>query len=143
MSHRSFYFDRYSEFGGACACRVRRSEAVAGAAAARPGGGAAGSAARSTSPRRPSFDMASVDRGGKIFAANARPAMAQTRAAARHAKTDVRSACVPISWRWIIPDANCPDSWRSAVPRRSCRLSRFPHDDGVDLATWLHYQVSW
>lgn len=113
--------------------------------AGRGGGGAAaptGAAARPidiTATR--SFDMASVERGGKIFAAQCATCHGANARGGKTAKTDVdllRSELVVMDHS----GRELPAFLALGRPEKNMPKFDLPHDDGVDLATWLHYQVS-
>ena len=87
-----------------------------------------------------SFDMASVERGGKIFAAqcaschgdNARGGKGKTGADL------MRSDIVLLDHG----GRELPEFLKFGRPEKGMPKFDLSHDDGVDLATWLHYQVT-
>lgn len=87
-----------------------------------------------------SFDKAAVERGGKIFDAkcaschgdNARGGGGKTGADL------VRSEIVQLDHG----GHDLPEFLKTGRPDKGMPKFDFPHDEGVDLSTWLHYQVS-
>lgn len=111
---------------------------------ARGGGGApaASGAARPidiTASR--SFDMASVVRGGKIFAAQCASCHGENARGGKTTRTDVdlmRSEIVVMDHA----GRELPEFLKTGRPEKQMPAFALSHDDGVDLSTWLHYQVS-
>jgi cytochrome c oxidase cbb3-type subunit 3 len=124
--------------------------ALAMPAHAQRGGGrgaGGGGAATAAAPRpvditaKNSFDMASVERGGKIFAAQCASCHGANARGGASTKTDVdllRSEIV------VMDHSGRELPAFLAVGRPEKQMPKFDlsHDDGIDLATWLHYQVS-
>jgi cytochrome c oxidase cbb3-type subunit III len=116
--------------------------------AQRGGGRGAGGGAAATGAARPvditaktSFDMASVDRGGKIFAAQCASCHGANSRGGTGTKTDVdllRSEIVVMDHS----GRELPGFLAIGRPEKQMPKFELSHDDGVDLATWLHYQVS-
>jgi cytochrome c oxidase cbb3-type subunit III len=109
--------------------------------------GGRGAAAASSSSPRPvditatrSFDQAAVERGGKIFAAqcaschgdNARGGKGKTGADL------IRSDIVLLDHG----GRELPEFLKFGRPEKGMPKFDLSHDQGVDVATWLHYQVS-
>jgi cytochrome c oxidase cbb3-type subunit 3 len=112
----------------------------------RGGGGAA--AAGGTAAARPiditakaSFDMASVERGGKIYAAQCASCHGADARGGKLAKTDsdlMRSELVAMDHS----GRELPGFLALGRPDKGMPKFELAHDDGVDLATWLHYQIT-
>jgi mono/diheme cytochrome c family protein len=88
-----------------------------------------------------SFDMASVDRGGKIFAAQCASCHGANARGGAGTKTDVdllRSEIVVMDHS----GRELPAFLAIGRPEKQMPKFELAHDDGVDVATWLHYQVS-
>jgi mono/diheme cytochrome c family protein len=117
-------------------------------ASAQRGGRGGGAAAAGSAAARPiditaktSFDMASVDRGGKIFAAQCASCHGANARGGATTKTDVdllRSELVVMDHS----GRELPGFLAVGRPEKQMPAFQLSHDDGVDLATWLHYQVS-
>ncbi len=112
-------------------------------------GGRGGAAARGgTSSARPvditaksSFDMASVERGGKIYTAQCASCHGADARGGKLAKTDsdlMRSELVVMDHS----GRELPGFLALGRPDKGMPKFELSHDDGVDLATWLHYQVT-
>src|SRR5580704_7990858 len=124
--------------------------AVAQRGGGRGGGGrgASGAAGGGTASARPvditakgSFDMASVDRGGKIYAAQCASCHGADARGGKLAKTDsdlMRSELVVMDHS----GRELPGFLAVSRPDKNMPAFQFSHDEGVDLATWLHYQVT-
>jgi cytochrome c oxidase cbb3-type subunit 3 len=118
------------------------------AQAQRGGGRGAGDGAAPSAGPRPvditaknSFDMASVERGGKIFAAQCASCHGANARGGASTKTDVdllRSEIVVMDHS----GRELPAFLAIGRPEKQMPKFELSHDDGVDLATWLHYQVS-
>jgi mono/diheme cytochrome c family protein len=118
------------------------------ASAQRGGRGGFAGAAAATGAARPvditasrSFDMASVERGGKIYAAQCASCHGANARGGAATKTDVdllRSEIVVMDHA----GRELPDFLKIGRPEKQMPKFELSHDDGVDLATWLHYQVS-
>ena len=117
------------------------------ASAQRGGRGPAGAGPAPTAPRpgditaSRSFDMASVERGGKIFAAQCASCHGQNARGGKTTKTDVdllRSDLVVMDHG----GRELPEFLKTGRPEKNMPKAELSHDDGVDLAIWLHYQVS-
>lgn len=111
----------------------------------RGGGGAP--AAASTEPRpvdvttTRSFDMASVTRGGKIYADQCASCHGADARGGKLAKTDsdlMRSDLVAMDHS----GRELPGFLALGRPDKGMPAFQLSKEDGVDLATWLHYQVS-
>ncbi len=90
---------------------------------------------------RRSFDMASVGRGGKIFAAQCASCHGPDARGGKGTKTDVdllRSDIVVLDHG----GREMPEFMKIGRPEKNMPKFDFSHDDAVDVATWLHYQVS-
>jgi cytochrome c oxidase cbb3-type subunit 3 len=123
--------------------------AFAPAALAQRGGGrgggaapAAGAAARPIDiTTKASFDMASVDRGGKIYAEKCADCHGADARGGKLAKTDsdlMRSELVAMDHS----GRELPGFLAVGRPDKNMPAFTFSHDEGVDLATWLHYQIT-
>jgi len=123
--------------------------ALAPFATAQRGGRGGGSApAVGSTAARPiditakaSFDMASVDRGGKIYAAQCASCHGADARGGKLAKTDsdlMRSELVVMDHS----GRELPGFLALGRPDKGMPKFELSHDDGVDLATWLHYQVT-
>ena len=85
--------------------------------------------------------MASVTPGGKIFAAQCASCHGENARGGKTSKTDVdllRSEIVVMDHA----GRELPEFLKLGRPEKQMRHSELSHDDGVDLSTWLHYQVS-
>jgi cytochrome c oxidase cbb3-type subunit III len=118
-------------------------------ASAQPGGCAAasGGPAASSSPcpvditAKRSFDMASVERGGKTFAAQCAACHGVNARGGRTTKTDIdllRSEIVAMDHA----GRELPEFLKFGRPEKNMPKFDLSRDAGVDLAAWLHYQVS-
>jgi len=115
---------------------------------AQRGGRGGGGAPAATGAPRPiditasrSFDMASVTRGGKIFAAQCASCHGENARGGKSTKTDVdllRSEIVVMDHG----GRELPEFLKTGRPEKQMPPFELSHDDGVDLSTWLHYQVS-
>jgi len=117
------------------------------ASAQRGGRGGGAPAAASGTPRpvditaKSSFDMASVARGGKIYAAQCASCHGADARGGKLAKTDadlMRSELVVMDHS----GRELPGFLALGRPDKNMPKFDFTHDEGVDLATWLHYQVT-
>ena len=118
------------------------------ASAQRGGGRGGGAAAGGTATPRPiditaksSFDMASVERGGKIYDAQCASCHGADARGGKLAKTDsdlMRSELVVMDHS----GRELPGFLALGRPDKNMPKFELSHDDGVDLATWLHYQVT-
>jgi len=117
------------------------------APAQRGGRGFGGAPAASGAPRpvditaKNSFDMTSVARGGKIFAAQCASCHGENARGGKTTKTDLdllRSEIVVMDHA----GRELPEFLKTGRPDKNMPAFDFSHDDGVDVATWLHYQVS-
>jgi cytochrome c oxidase cbb3-type subunit 3 len=121
--------------------------AFATCAVAQRGGGRGAAAAPAASGPQPvditttrSFDKAAVDRGAKIFAAkcaschgdNGRGGQGKTGADL------VRSSIVQMDHG----GRELPEFLKFGRPDKGMPKFDLSHDEGVDVATWLHYEVS-
>jgi cytochrome c oxidase cbb3-type subunit 3 len=111
----------------------------------RGGGGAApaaGSAARPVDiTAKAAYDMASVDRGGKIYAEKCASCHGADARGGKLAKTDsdlMRSELVVMDHS----GRELPGFLALGRPDKNMPAFQFSPADGVDLATWLHYQVT-
>jgi mono/diheme cytochrome c family protein len=115
---------------------------------AQRGGRGGGAARGGTSAARPiditaksSFDMASVERGGKIYAEKCASCHGADARGGKLAKTDsdlMRSDLVAMDHS----GRELPGFLALGRPDKGMPKFELSHDDGVDLATWLHYQVT-
>src|SRR5580704_6856303 len=124
--------------------------AVAQRGGGRGGGGrgASGAAGGGTATARPvditakgAFDMASVDRGGKIYAEKCADCHGADARGGKLAKTDsdlMRSDLVAMDHS----GRELPGFLAIGRPDKGMPKFELSHDDGVDLATWLHYQIT-
>lgn len=88
-----------------------------------------------------SFDMASVERGGKIYAAQCASCHGADARGGKLAKTDsdlMRSELVVMDHS----GRELPGFLALGRPEKGMPKFELSHEDGVDLATWLHYQVT-
>jgi mono/diheme cytochrome c family protein len=118
------------------------------AQAQRGGGRGAGGGTAATGAPRPvditaktSFDMTSVERGGKTFAAQCASCHGANARGGTGTKTDVdllRSEIVVMDHS----GRELPGFLAIGRPEKQMPKFELSHDDGVDLAAWLHYQVS-
>jgi cytochrome c oxidase cbb3-type subunit 3 len=109
------------------------------------GGGAPGGVAAANRPiditAKSAFDMASVDRGSKIYAAQCASCHGADARGGKLAKTDsdlMRSDLVAMDHS----GRELPGFLALGRPDKGMPKFELSHDDGVDLATWLHYQVT-
>jgi mono/diheme cytochrome c family protein len=109
------------------------------------GGGARGGGGASERPiditAKSAFDMASVERGGKIYAAQCASCHGADARGGKLAKTDsdlMRSDLVAMDHS----GRELPGFLALGRPDKGMPKFELSHDDGVDLATWLHYQVT-
>lgn len=111
------------------------------------GGRGGGAPAASTSPRpidittKAAFDMASVDRGGKIYAEKCASCHGADARGGKLAKTDsdlMRSELVAMDHS----GRELPGFLALGRPDKNMPAFTFSKEDGVDLATWLHYQIT-
>jgi len=110
-----------------------------GRGAGAPGDGASARPIDITA--KSAFDMASVERGGKIYAAQCASCHGADARGGKLAKTDsdlMRSELV------VMDHSGRELAGFLALGRPDKGMPKFElsHDDGVDLATWLHYQVT-
>jgi cytochrome c oxidase cbb3-type subunit 3 len=87
------------------------------------------------------FDMASVDRGGKIYAEKCASCHGADARGGKLAKTDsdlMRSELVAMDHS----GRELPGFLAVGRPDKNMPAFQFSHDEGVDLATWLHYQIT-
>jgi mono/diheme cytochrome c family protein len=85
--------------------------------------------------------MASVERGGKIYAAQCASCHGADARGGKLAKTDsdlMRSDLVAMDHS----GRELPGFLALGRPDKGMPKFELSHDDGVDLATWLHYQVT-
>ena len=116
------------------------------AAFAQRGGRGAGAPASSSSPRAVditatrSFDQAVVERGGKLFAARCASCHGDNaRGGNGKAGADlIRSDIVLLDHG----GRELPEFLKFGRPEKGMPKFDLSHDEGVDVATWLHYQVS-
>lgn len=111
-------------------------------------GGGGGAAQPATAAARPiditakaSFDMASVDRGGKIYAEKCASCHGADARGGKLAKTDsdlMRSELVAMDHS----GRELPGFLAVGRPEKNMPKFDLSHDEGVDLATWLHYQIT-
>ncbi|HVY93137.1 MAG TPA: cytochrome c [Bryobacteraceae bacterium] len=111
----------------------------------RGGGGGAGGRGATARPiditAKSSFDMASVERGGRIYAAQCASCHGADARGGKLAKTDsdlMRSELVVMDHS----GRELPGFLALGRPDKGMPKFELSHDDGVDLATWLHYQVT-
>ena len=109
------------------------------------GGGAAAPAGAAARPiditAKQSFDMASVERGSKTFAEKCASCHGANARGGKTAKTDVdllRSEIVVMDHS----GRELPDFLALGRPEKNMPKFELSHDEGVDLAIYLHYQVS-
>ena len=110
-------------------------------------GGRGAAAPASSSSQRPiditttrSFDQAVVERGGKIFAAKCASCHGDN-ARGGNGKTGadlIRSEIVLLDHG----GRELPEFLKFGRPEKGMPKFDLSHDEGVDVATWLHYQVS-
>jgi mono/diheme cytochrome c family protein len=115
---------------------------------AQRGGRGGGGAAAGTGAARPiditaksSFNMASVERGGKIYAEKCASCHGADARGGKLAKTDVdlmRSELVAMDHS----GRELPGFLAVGRPEKNMPAFQFSKDEGVDLATWLHYQIT-
>jgi cytochrome c oxidase cbb3-type subunit 3 len=137
-------------YRNACIILISLAAFAPWASAQRGGGrgGGGGAAAAGSGAARPiditakaSFDMASVDRGGKIYAAQCASCHGADARGGKLAKTDsdlMRSELVVMDHS----GRELPGFLALGRPDKGMPKFELSHDDGVDLATWLHYQVT-
>jgi mono/diheme cytochrome c family protein len=138
MSYRSFFFTVILVLAASAPLAL----------AQRGGGRGAAGPADAASAARPvditasrSFDMASVDRGGKIYAAKCASCHGENARGGKSTKTDVdllRSDLVLMDHS----GRELPEFLKTGRPEKLMPAFELAHDDGVDLSAWLHYQVS-
>ena len=113
----------------------------------RGGGAAAGGQAAGTAARpidittKAAFDMASVERGGKIYAEKCADCHGADARGGKLAKTDsdlMRSDLVAMDHS----GRELPGFLALGRPDKNMPAFTFSKEDGVDLATWLHYQIT-
>lgn len=115
--------------------------------AQRGGGRGGGGGGASSSPRpvditaKSSFDMAQVDRGGKIYAEKCASCHGADARGGKLAKTEddlMRSE------RVVMDHAgnDLPKYLAVGEPDKNMPAFTFTKEEGVDLATWLHYQIT-
>jgi mono/diheme cytochrome c family protein len=113
---------------------------------AQRGGRGAAAPASSSSPRpiditaTRSFDQATVERGGKLFAAKCASCHSDN-ARGGNGKTGadlIRSDIVLLDHG----GRELPEFLKFGRPEKGMPKFDLSHDEGVDVATWLHYQVS-
>ena len=113
-----------------------------GGAGAGRGGAAAGAADRPIDiTAKTSFDMATVDRGGKVFAAQCASCHGANARGGKTTKTDVdllRSELVVMDHG----GRELPEFLKTGRPEKNMPKFDLSQGDGVDVAIWLHYQVS-
>jgi mono/diheme cytochrome c family protein len=117
-------------------------------ALAQRGGRGRGAAPASSDSAQPvdittlrSFDMPTVGRGGKLFAAQCASCHGDNARGGKGTKTDVdllRSEIVVMDHG----GRELPEFLKFGRPEKNMPKFDLSHDDGVDLAIWLHYQVS-
>jgi mono/diheme cytochrome c family protein len=107
-----------------------------------PGGPARGSSSRPIDiTAKSSFDMASVERGGKIYAEKCASCHGADARGGKLAKTDsdlMRSEIVVMDHS----GRDLPGFLALGRPDKGMPKFEFSKQDGVDLATWLHYQIT-
>jgi mono/diheme cytochrome c family protein len=85
--------------------------------------------------------MASVERGGRIFAAQCASCHGANARGGPNTKTDVdllRSEIVAMDHA----GRELPEFLKFGRPDKNMPKFDLSHDDGVDVSTWLHYQIS-
>ena len=90
---------------------------------------------------RRSFDMISVERGGRIFSEQCASCHGQDARGGKGTKTDIdllRSDIVVLDHG----GREMPEFMKIGRPEKNMPKFDFSRDDAVDVATWLHYQVS-
>jgi mono/diheme cytochrome c family protein len=122
--------------------------ALAPFAFAQRGGRGAGAAEGPSSGPRPvditatrSFDMPTVERGGKIFAAQCASCHGANARGGKTTKTEVdllRSEIVVMDHA----GRELPEFLKFGRPEKGMPKFDLSHDEGVDVSIWLHYQVS-
>jgi cytochrome c oxidase cbb3-type subunit 3 len=136
MSYRSFSLIAMVSFA-----------ASAQFALAQPGGCVVAPAGLSSSPcpvditASRSYDMASVARGGRIFAVQCASCHGENARGGKKTKTDIdllRSEIVVMDHA----GRELPEFLKFGRPEKNMPKFDLSHDDGADVATWLHYQVS-
>ena len=136
MSHRRF-----------CFLMLSLAALVPCAFAQRGGGRGAAAPAGSSAPRpvditaTRSFDMASVERGGKVFAAQCASCHGDNARGGKGTKTDMdllRSEIVVMDHA----GRELPEFLKLGRPGKNMPKFDLSHDDGVEVSAWLHYQVS-
>ena len=136
MSHRRF-----------CFLMLSLAALVPCAFAQRGGGRGAAAPAGSSAPRpvditaTRSFDMASVERGGKVFAAQCASCHGDNARGGKGTKTDMdllRSEIVVMDHA----GRELPEFLKLGRPGKNMPKFDLSHDEGVEVSAWLHYQVS-
>jgi mono/diheme cytochrome c family protein len=86
------------------------------------------------------FDKASVDRGGKIFAAQCASCHGDNArgGGGKNGADLIRSSIVQMDHG----GRELPEFLKFGRPEKGMPKFDLSHDDGVDVATWLHYQVT-
>ena len=143
MSYRSIsWFETAIVIAGLAAIATPAQAQRGGGGRGAGGGAAASGAARPVDiTAKTSFDMASVDRGGKLFSAQCASCHGANARGGTGTKTDVdllRSEIVVMDHS----GRELPEFLAIGRPEKQMPKFELSHDDGVDLATWLHYQVS-
>ena len=122
-------------------------EAFSPIAFAQRGGRGTAAPAPSASPRpvditaSRTFDMATVQTGGKIFGEQCASCHGGNARGGKSTKTDVdllRSEIVVMDHG----GRELPEFLKFGRPEKGMPKFDLSHDDGVDVAIWLHYQVS-
>jgi len=136
VSHRRF-----------CFLMLSLAALVPCAFAQRGGGRGAAAPAGSSAPRpvditaTRSFDMASVERGGKVFAAQCASCHGDNARGGKGTKTDMdllRSEIVVMDHA----GRELPEFLKLGRPEKNMPKFDLSHDEGVEVSAWLHYQVS-
>ena len=119
------------------------------ASAQRGGGGRGGGGAPTagTAPRpidvttKAAFDMASVERGGKIFAEKCASCHGANARGGKTTKTDadlLRSDIVAMDHA----GRELPEFLKTGRPEKQMPAFPLSKEDGVDVSAWLHYQIT-
>jgi mono/diheme cytochrome c family protein len=141
MSYRSFSWIEIAIVIAGLAAFAQPALAQRGGRGAGGGAPAAGAARPVDITAKTSFDMASVDRGGKIFAEKCASCHGANARGGTSTKTDIdllRSEIVVMDHS----GRELPEFLAIGRPEKQMPKFDLSHDEGVDLATWLHYQVS-
>ncbi len=116
-----------------------------GGGGGRGGGAAAGGAGAAARPiditTKAAFDMTSVERGGKIYAEKCAPCHGADARGGKLAKTDsdlMRSDLVAMDHS----GRELPGFLELGRPDKGMPAFKFTKEEGVDLAAWLHYQIT-